>query len=191
MSRDDAGYRVTTPARTAVDLAVGRPLPEALVLFDSAARLVCQSMVLAPRRRDYANPRLAAAAIEALSQATRTVRASRLAPAVALTDPSRESVAESLSAGHIELAGLPRPRYQAEIRTASGLFYPDCFWEEANLVGECDGAMKYAEGSAYVLEKEREQILRDLGFRVVRWLAREIMLTPQVVIDRVARALGL
>lgn len=188
--RDNAGYLVTTPARTAVDLAGGRPLPEALVLLDGAARLICQSMVTSPRRRDYANPRLAGAAAEALAQAAKTVRATRLAPAIALANPSRESVAESLSAGQIELAGLPQPRYQAEIRTSRGVFYPDCFWKEHNLVGECDGAVKYADGSAYVLEKEREQILRDLGYRIVRWLAKEIMATPWLVMERIARALG-
>ena len=39
-------------------------------------------------------------------------------------------------------------------------------------------------------EKEREQLLRDLGYRMVRWLAKEIMLTPELVVARVARALG-
>ena len=40
-------------------------------------------------------------------------------------------------------------------------------------------------------EKLREQVLRDLGFRIVRWLAREIMVEPWVVVERVARELGL
>jgi very-short-patch-repair endonuclease len=41
-----------------------------------------------------------------------------------------------------------------------------------------------------VLEKEREQVLRDLGYRFVRWLAKEIMLQPAVVMERIARALA-
>jgi very-short-patch-repair endonuclease len=57
-------------------------------------------------------------------------------------------------------------------------------------VGECDGAVKYVDAHGYVNEKEREQVLRDLGYRIVRWLAKEIMLTPQVVVERIARALG-
>lgn len=187
---DEAGYQVTSPARTAVDLATGLPLPEALVVLDGAARLICQSLVTAVRRRDYANPRLAGAATELMTDAARTVRAGRLRPALELVNPARESAAESLSAGHIELAGLPRPRYQAEVRTAHGLFYPDCLWEEFGVIGECDGAVKYAEASAFVLEKEREQVLRDLGYAVVRWLAKEIMLTPWVVIDRITRELA-
>jgi len=181
---------VTTPARTAVDLAADLPLPEALVLLDGAARLICASLVNQVRRRDYANPQLVRAAVELLEQAATTVRATRLRPALALVNPSRESVAESLSAGHMQLSGLPTPRFQAEIRTPIGTLYPDFLWEDLKLIGECDGAIKYNDASGYVLEKEREQVLRDLGYRFVRWLAKEIMLRPDVVMERIARALA-
>jgi hypothetical protein len=188
--RDPEGYPVTSPARTAVDLAGDLDLPQALVLLDGAARVVCQSLVAEIRRRDYVNPRLVDAAQELLRAAAETVRAPRLGPAIALTAPCRESAAESLSAGHLELAGLPRPSYQAEIRTTFGSFFPDCLWPERGLVGECDGTVKYRDANAYAHEKEREQILRDLGYDVVRWQAREIMTRPQVVMERIARALG-
>jgi hypothetical protein len=39
---------MTTPARTAVDLAALLDLPEALVLLDAAARMICASYVTAP-----------------------------------------------------------------------------------------------------------------------------------------------
>jgi very-short-patch-repair endonuclease len=38
-------------------------------------------------------------------------------------------------------------------------------------------------------EKEREQVLRDLGFRIVRWSGKEIHLSPSVVMDRIERKL--
>jgi very-short-patch-repair endonuclease len=190
VQRDKEGYLVTTPARTAVDLAADLPLPEALVLLDSAARLICASLVNQIRRRDYANPQLARAAVELLEQAATTVRARRLRPALALVNPSRESMAESLSAGHLHQAGLPMPRSQAEIRTPMGRLYPDFLWEDVRLIGECDGSVKYDKADAYVLEKEREQVLRDMGYRFVRWLAKEIMITPAAVMDRIARALA-
>ena len=190
VQRDKEGYLVTTPARTAVDLAADLPLPEALVLLDSAARLICASLVNEIRRRDYANPQLVRAAGDLLEQAVTTVRATRLRPALALVNPSRESVAESLSAGHMRLSGLPTPRFQAEIRTPIGTLYPDFLWDDLKLIGECDGAIKYNDASGYVLEKEREQVLRDLGYRFVRWLAKEIMLRPDVVMERIARALA-
>jgi hypothetical protein len=190
LQRDAEGYSVTSPARTAVDLAARLALPETLVLLDAAARLSCQGLVPKIRRRDYANRRLIEAAVALLSEATATVRCARLRPMLGLVDPGRESAAESLSAGHFELAGIPRPRYQAELRTHRGTFFADALWD-GKLIGECDGAIKYADASAYVREKEREQILRDLGYRIVRWQAKEIMTQPAAVVARVARALGL
>lgn len=190
LTRDDGGRPVTSLARTAVDLAAGRSLPEALVILDAAARQLCQGMVARPRRSDYANPRLIAAAREVLDQASTTRRPARLAATIALADPRRESAAESLSAGHFREAGLPTPRFQEPLGSAAARLYPDCYWPDANLVGECDGAVKYADEKGYVNEKEREQLLRDMGYRMVRWLAKEIMLTPELVVARVARALN-
>ena len=97
---------------------------------------------------------------------------------------------ESLTAAHPHLAGLPIPLFQHEIKTRLGILYPDFYWPGLGLVGECDGAVKYADAKGYVNEKVREQVLRDLGYRIVRWLAKEIMLTPHVVMERIARALA-
>jgi len=77
------------------------------------------------------------------------------------------------------------------VPTRGGNFYPDFLWPERRVIGEVDGAIKYQDASAFVLEKQREQILRDLGYIIVRWLAHEIMVTPWVVIERVERALSL
>ena len=51
--------------------------------------------------------------------------------------------------------------------------------------------MKYEDKDAIVLEKRREQGLRDSGERFVRWMALDTMLEPAVVVARVARALGM
>lgn len=191
VNRDEQGYRLTSPARTAVDLASGLSLPDSLVLLDSAARRVVEGLVPdGPRRRDYANPRLQQAARELLEQSAASVRATRLLPAIALVDARRESAAESLTTGHLHLAGLPIPEYNAEIRTAHGTFYADFLWADQRLIGEVDGKVKYTDPDAYQREKVRQQVLVDLGYRVVRWLAREIMLHPVVVMDRIGRALG-
>jgi very-short-patch-repair endonuclease len=50
--------------------------------------------------------------------------------------------------------------------------------------------VKYLDPEGVVREKKREQMLRDLGYRIVRWLASEIMLHPAVVLARIGRALG-
>lgn len=190
VERDPHGYPVTSLARTATDLTGGLALPEALVITDAVARRLCERYVATPRRSDYANPKLAEAARDDLRRVAATRPGPDLTRPINLADPARESVAESLSAGYFELAGLPRPRCQARLVTPRGTFYPDFFWPEQNLVGECDGAVKYGRADAYVNEKEREQALRDAGFRMVRWLAKEIMIQPEVVVERVARKLA-
>jgi len=189
VTRDPHGYLITTLQRTAVDLAGGLPLPEALVILDATSRLLCQSLVVGARRRDFGNPRLVRASRGMLLEAAGVRRLPGLAAAIDRCDPGRESPAESLSAGWFALEGLPTPLFQPPVDTPFGTLYPDCLWPEARLIGECDGAMKYADAHGYVNEKEREQVLRDLDFRIVRWLAKEIMLDPQRVVERVARKL--
>jgi len=191
VTRDNAGYAVTTLARTAVDLAVGLDLPQALVRLDAAARQLCASMVASIRRADYLSPELIRATRTCLEEATPTWRKASLLPAIALTEPCRESAAESLSAGYFHLAGLPTPLFQHPIRTPMGTYFPDFYWREQRLIGECDGAIKYDDKEAIVLEKRREQGLRDSGERFVRWMALDTMLEPAVVVGRVTRALGL
>ena len=189
VTKDPQGYGVTTVARTAVDLATRQQLPEALVLLDAAARQLVAALTVTTRRADFANPRLAKVAVEALREVATVRRIASLAPALGLADPRRETPIESLTAGHLVLAGLPLPEFQASIRSPLGMLYPDCLWRSARLVGEADGAVKYQDSSEYVREKEREQVLRDLGFRVVRWLGKEILMRPDVVMARIAHAL--
>lgn len=191
IAKDADGYAVTSLARTAIDLTRGRTLPESLVLLDAAARHLVGEMVPSARRADYANPRLARAAREVLQEAAATSRTGSLRLALTLADPRRETPIESLTAGHIQLAGLPMPEFQVPIRTPKGTFYPDFLWADLRLIGEADGAVKYADQQAIVYEKEREQLLLDLGYRFVRWLGKEIYTKPRAVMARIARALGL
>lgn len=185
-----SGAQITTLSRTAVDVAVGLDLPDALVVLDAAVRLNCAAMVTTPRRADYGNPRLVGAATATLREAAGHRRGmTGVVQALELVDPRRETPIESLSAGHFHLAGLPAPACQVPIRTRWGMLSPDFLWSAERVVGEADGAVKYQDPQAVVREKEREQVLRDVGFTVVRWLGKEIVLTPEVVVERVRRAL--
>lgn len=190
LTRDRSGYRVTTIARTAIDLVHGLDVPEALVVLDAAARRICASYVTKARRSDYSNARHRNRAVEELEEVAQICGVDGLAEALKLVEPARESPAESLTAGHIHLAGIPQPLYQVAVRAPTGTLYPDCLWAEEHLIGECDGAEKYADKDSSVHEKEREHTLRDLGFRIVRWLAKEIMLRPDLVMERIARELA-
>ncbi len=190
VTRDADGYQITSLARTATDLAAGQALPQALVVMDAAGRLLIESYSSRSRREDFANPRYVRAVREAFAEAVGRRWRTQLLDAIARVEPCRESPAESLTAGYLHLSGLPMPQFQARIVTRKGTFYPDCYWPESNLIGECDGKLKYAGADAIVLEKEREQVLSEEGKRFVRWLGKEIMLRPHDVIARIARALG-
>ncbi len=82
VTRDEAGFAVTTVARTAVDLVPALELPQALVVLDGAARRLVESMVVEARRRDYANEALTAAARESLREAARARRSASLGPRI-------------------------------------------------------------------------------------------------------------
>jgi hypothetical protein len=124
-----------------------------------------------------------------LLEAARFRRSATLASNIALSDPRRESAAESLSPGHFHVAGLPAPELQIPIRTRTGTYFPDFYWRDHHLIGECDGARKYAEARDLVAEKVREDSLRDLGNTFVRWLGSDVMTSPESVVGRVSRGL--
>lgn len=190
ITRDPLGYPVTTLARTVTDLAHMLALPETLVLLDAGGRLLISSLLDRPRRADYANPRLVRMVRETLETAALPRALSRLRSAIEKVEPCRESPAESLTAGHLYLSGLPIPVFQAPIPSPMGLLYPDCYWPQVRLVGECDGAVKYTDQASIVKEKQREQWFRDEGYGMVRWLGKEIFGQPRRVMARIEAALG-
>lgn len=190
-----SGLRVTSRARTAVDVAGDHDLPEALVTLDSAARrhlveAVGERGLRAAYARTSALLEARAPLLEAVGPAATQFSRARLLHAVPLADPRRESANESLSYGHFVMAGIPVPELQARIPTSIGDLFPDFLWPHAMVIGEADGALKYTGAESLVREKRRQEILEDLGFRVVRWMHDDIVRRPGWVITRVTRALA-
>jgi len=159
-------------------------------VLDAALRLLCGDLVSQPRRSDFRNERLIEAARVPVREAMQRRGMGSAVAALAHASPTRESPIESLTFGHLVAAGLPLPTCQHPIPTPFGTFFPDFYWGEQRLIGEADGRVKYGDADAIIAEKEREQVLRDLGYQIVRWTGREITGQPQLVIDRIARALG-
>lgn len=189
-----SGLNVTTVARTAVDVAAGLDLPEALITLDSAARLELIERVgesglrrasQSQRQREALGRALQAAAAIAATQFSRK----RLAQYVPLADPRRESALESVSFGRFMLAGIPLPELQVPIDIPGGVAYPDFLWRSAMVIGEADGLGKYDRPGALQAEKLRQEALEHLGFRVVRWTHEEIWERPMVVVARICLAL--
>ena len=192
------GIRVTTPARTAVDLARGQPPERALIPLDSAARLLVAAdaglwtpgsttevTARAARawREAVRDPASVAAARATLREAygqvfgwpgTRVVR-----EVLDLVDPASESAFESWSRGVMLQAGLPSPQVGAPVRGGSGTeYWADFLWTGRRILGEADGWGKYGGTVTDVRERisrerRRQQDLEAAGWRVLRWDPRE------------------
>ena len=190
-----SGLLTTSVARTAVDVASTAPVPEALVVLDAAARRTLVEAVGQRRVRTHHARReslreacrpLTAAVPAAATQRTR----GHLDHVVALADPRRESALESLSFGSMVLHGLPLPQMQVRIVTHLGDVYPDFLWEEARVIGEADGMLKYRSSEDLHREKLRQEALESLGFRVIRWTYQELRRNPGAVMARIGAALN-
>lgn len=190
-----AGLVVTSPMRTAIDLAAVGQLAAGLMALDHTLRteLLAERSIHAVRHM----PRsvLAAFVQSRLSLAaevrwTRT-EARHLEVALAHCSPLRESPGESASYAAIVLSGLPLPDCQVPIIANGRTVYPDFLWEAERVIGECDGLVKYreAEPNTLVLEKLRQEALELAGWRVVRWTASEAFYEPRTIIARINRAL--
>lgn len=102
-----------------------------------------------------------------------------------LVDGRRESPAESLSYVAMHRQELPIPEPQALVYDEGGRFVArvDAWWDDCAVVGEVDGRVKYevkegedadAARRRLVTEKKREDALRRLDARVVRWGTRDL-----------------
>jgi hypothetical protein len=93
--------------------------------------------------------------------------------------------------------GLPAPEPQREIYGSEGQLIArvDFLWEEQQTVGEFDGKIKYGRllkpgqriEDVIFDEKLREDVVRDLGLQVVRWIWPDLH-RAGVLRDRVLRA---
>ena len=161
-------------ARTALDLAIGRPLPESLVVLDAAAAR------LGPR-----------ALMAAYDRIGRVRGIGDLARAIRLADGRSESPLESASRGVMIDARLPRPELQQWVTDDDGRSWRvDFLWRGHRVIGEADGWVKYETIEDLRAEKVREDALRRAGWTIVRWTSDELWSTPMLVIARIARALA-
>ena len=187
-----SGLTVTTPARTAVDIAAEMPLPEALVTVDHVLRIHTVELIGERRIRQGVPAPVRQAAMEHLTLAAEVAtprgRRNWVDQVLAVADAARESATESLSAGHFLTSDLPQPKNQFPIMNDEEVFYADFAWPEFGVIGESDGLGKY-QGEEVARERDREEKLRALGWVVVRWLYRDIVRRPGWVIALVHQAL--
>jgi hypothetical protein len=176
------GLRLTTVARTVVDLARSLPFEAAVVVADAA---------LASERTDAEELKSCLRRMPAVPGAARGARVLRFA------DGRSESVGETRSRVLMARLGLPTPDLQVELREGSGRFVGRCdfAWADDRTVGEFDGRIKYGRllrpgtsaADAVYAEKLREDAIRDLGWKVARWTWSDLD-RPTLLAERLRRA---
>ncbi|MBO0680360.1 hypothetical protein JRC04_23080 [Mycolicibacterium sp. S2-37] len=169
-----AGMRVTSPPRTALDLARRYPLDTAVVAVDALANAT----------------RLKIADVDLLVERYRGGRGLVAARAVLdLVDGGAESSRETALRLQLIRAGLPRPQTQIVLRGEYGEIAAvfDMGWEKAKVAVEYDGDHHRTSRRQFHRDIERMEAAHHFGWVVVRVTAAD---TEGSVIRRVQRALA-
>lgn len=170
---DVLGMRVTTGARTVVDLARTLPFRAGVVAADSAL-----------------HQRLATGEdlMSVLGMCSRWQGTTVAAEVIAFADRRSESPLESIARVVFRDGGLPPPKLQALIGTAEEVARVDFFWDSYRTIVEVDGAIKYADPARAIAQLERDSWLRSLGYEVVHLTWEEITTRPELAVARIREA---
>jgi hypothetical protein len=172
------GLRVTTGARTAVDLARWVSFRGGVVVADSALRH-------GVRRDDME---------QVVRDCVRWPGIRRAREVVAFADGNAANPLESISRVLFREWGLPAPQTQVTVlrdEFGNPVYIVDFLWEELGVVGEADGLLKYdgdPEGLSLRREKLRQEALEDMGYVVIRWTWSDIWQRPEWVNARLRGA---
>jgi hypothetical protein len=91
---------------------------------------------------------------------------------------------------------MPEPQYEVFDQAGRLVARCDFGWKDKGTLGEFDGKVKYgmlllkpgqSPQDALFEEKRREDLLRDLGWQVVRWTWADLY-APGALVDRLDRA---
>jgi very-short-patch-repair endonuclease len=93
-----------------------------------------------------------------------------------------ESELEERFAALLERAGLPRPRFNADLAVGGRFLRPDALWEEARLIVELDGRQAHGTAQAFEADRARDRLLLLHGWRTMRVTWRQLRDAPEKVI---------
>jgi very-short-patch-repair endonuclease len=168
------GMRVTTPARTALDLARRHPLDVAVAAIDALAQAAELKLpdieLLVHRYKGRRGMKHAQAALE-------------------LVDSGAQSPKETWLRLLLLRAGLPRPQTQIAVRNEWSWVeaYLDMGWDDVMVAVEYDGYHHHANRAQYVKDIRRLEMLERRGWVVVRVVAED---HPRDITRRVSDALA-
>jgi hypothetical protein len=171
------GPRVTSPLRTALDVARCLPTPEAVATLDS----MCRLMLLRP-----------ADALAAALQLPPAPGRQHALTAAQLIDVRAESVFESMNRVSMVLAGLPTPTPQLNVCDRDGRWIArvDFGWTKLRVILECDGYEFHHDRDAFERDRRRWTALTRAGWKVVVVTWRSSIEDPSYLIDVMADLLG-
>lgn len=190
------GLPTTDLVRTSIELSATRSLRTAIVFLDAATRLAIENEVGDVAVREAVHDAGMRARIrrqwrDGLGPYARHRWVTSVRLALDHVEPAAESPLESLSRMAILDTDLPRPRCGVPIRGDDGrLYWVDMAWDEQRLIGEADGALKYATPEAFLQEKRRQEALEGEGWRFVRWGWPEVVPDSRIMLRRIRRALA-
>ncbi|WAJ47304.1 hypothetical protein OK015_13180 [Mycobacterium sp. Aquia_216] len=166
------GMRVTTPARTALDLARHYPKGVAVAAVDALAR----ATELKPADVDLLIDRY---------RGRRGMKGARAA--LELVDGGAQSPKETWLRLLLIRAGLPRPQTQIAVRNEWGWAeaYLDMGWEDIKVAVEYDGDHHLSSRTQYVKDIRRLETLERMGWIVVRVVTED---HPADIVHRVREA---
>lgn len=166
------GVRVTTPERTALDLASRFPIDPAVAAVDALIQAthlkIADAEQLVERYRGRRGIKAARAALE-------------------LVDGGAQSPKETWLRLLLIRAGFPRPQTQIAVRNEWGWAeaYLDMGWEDIKVAVEYDGDHHLSDRRQYVKDIRRLEKLERMGWIVVRVVAED---HPDDIIRRVTEA---
>lgn len=166
-----AGLRLTTPARTAFDIARLTSQADAVPVLDALLRATRIG------RADVLD-------LVASHPATRGVR--RAAATLALVDGGAESPPESRVRLALVAAGLPIPETQIEFFNEYGEAFirSDMGWRRWKVLVEYDGVQHWSDSRQRAWDIERTAVLESMGWAVIR-VSAAMLRRPEVFIERV------
>lgn len=166
--------RVTALARTVTDMAATAPFGVAVTMADAALRRNIHPLEGLPPTSLTKDDLVEELAARDLRQGT-----ARAARVIRFADPLADRPGESMSRVAMEIAHIPMPSIQVEVRGRSGrIYFADFFWPQWRKIGEFDGTAKYRDPDflrgrtpeqALSDEKAREDDLRAAGYGMTRW----------------------
>ncbi len=169
-----AGVPVTTPQRTAFDIARRKPLGLAIARLDALLRATGTKADEVLKIADH-------------HRGARGLR--QLESALALVDPGAQSPKETWLRLLLINGGLPRPTTQIPVLIAGGarVYYLDMGWEDPMVAVEYDGEHHRLDRFQYAKDIRRSENLERLGWIVIRVTVSD---RPVGIIARVREALA-